>query len=95
MIRITRITTFPNRGAESASHVWRAVSSQPNWISRIALLAFFIIIGLPIVLLFVLAVLVSVAVFAVLAGAYSLYNLVRGSLPRSDGRENVVVRRVE
>lgn len=94
MIRITRISNFTDSGAHGASHVWQTVSSQPSWIARAAIVTFLIVIGLPILLLLLLALFLAATVFAVLAAIYRLSPWVRGALPRSDGRENVVVRRL-
>jgi hypothetical protein len=96
MIRITRISTFTEQGTQRAARAWQTVASQPSWIARIALYTFLIVIGLPIAILFVLALVLAMFVFAVLAGCYWLWTRVRGALPRRDGRENVkVVRRAD
>jgi hypothetical protein len=67
------------------------VQRQPSWVSRIALLAFLVLVALPIVLLVVAAFFLATLLFAILAGANAVLNAFRGVLPRSDGRENVRV----
>lgn len=96
MIRITRISTFANEGAGRAGAAWRTVAAQPSWVTRFALIAFLIVIGLPILLLLFLALIVATIVFGVLALANAVLIRLRGALPRDDGRANVrVIRRVE
>lgn len=87
-----------NAGPRPASSAWRMASKQPGWVSRIAAIAFLLIIGLPILLLVGLAILAAVVVFFVLALVNLVMNIVggwfRGMGPRRDGRENVkVIRR--
>ncbi|HRP63869.1 MAG TPA: hypothetical protein PK400_11285 [Phycisphaerales bacterium] len=96
MIRITRISTFAQEGAGRAGAAWRTVASQPSWITRIALMAFLIIVGLPILLLLLFALLVATIVFVILALINAVLVRLRGAMPRNDGRENVrVIRRAE
>lgn len=65
-------------------------------LQRAILLAFLIVISLPIVLLVLLALLTAVMVFAVLAAANIVLRRLVHLLPRRDGRSNVrVIRRVE
>lgn len=93
MIRITR---YVSSGSQGAQQVWQTVSSQPSWVSRVALLAFFLVIGLPILLLVLLAVFAAVVMFSILALANAAVMWVKGRLPQRDsGRENVrVIRRM-
>ncbi len=95
MIRIERISTFANDGAGRAQTVFQTVARQPSWITRIALMAFLIVIGLPIFLLLLLAIFAAVVIFSVLAVVNAIVMKVKGGLPRRpDGRENVrVIRR--
>jgi hypothetical protein len=67
------------------------VQRQPNWVSRLALMCFLVLVALPIVLLVLAAFFVAMLLFGVLAGVNVVLNAVRGVLPRSDGRENVRV----
>ena len=91
MIRIDRISTFSGNGAHRAAAAWQTAASQPSWVARAALVVFLIVIGLPLMLLFLLALLLAVIVFTALAGVNFIIAKVRGILPRSDGRENVRV----
>jgi len=95
MIRITRVTTFANEGAGSAQRVWQTVARQPSWITRVAMLAFFIIIGLPIMFLLLIALLVAIVLFGSLALVNAVWIRLRSVFAsRDDGRENVrVIRR--
>ncbi|MCH7547091.1 MAG: hypothetical protein IID30_11895 [Planctomycetes bacterium] len=94
MFRVTRFTDYTTRGANRASALWQTAATQPNWVSRFALMTFIIVIGLPIFLLVIFAIFAATFVFAMLAGVnYCLYKI-RGALPHSDGRKNVrVIRR--
>lgn len=96
MIRIDRISTFANEGTGRAHTVFRTVAAQPSWITRIALATFLLVIGLPIMLLFMLALICGVMIFGVLSLVNALLLRLKGSLPsRPDGRENVrVIRRL-
>ncbi len=89
-MRFDRITTGP---AGRVGSVWRLAASQPGWPLRIALLTFLLVLGLPIILLTVVAILLAAAVFAVLALAHRTIERIRGRglLGRRDGRENVRV----
>jgi hypothetical protein len=96
MFQATRITMISSAGAERVSTVFRAVQSHPGWIKRWALLAALIVIGVPIFLLVMLAVMAGVLVFGGLAAGNALANRIRGLMPRSDGRSNVrVIQRAE
>ncbi len=94
-MRADRITTAAGR----MGSVWRLAASQPGWPLRIALLTFLLVLGLPIILLALVAILLAAAVFAVLALAHGTIERIRrrgrgqgrGLLGRRDGRENVRV----
>jgi hypothetical protein len=80
--------------AHRARSVFRTISAQPNWIFRLAGLAFILVLGLPIVALSVLAVFAAIVVFSILAAVNILMTRLRWVLPRNDGRSNVrVIRR--
>ena len=97
-MRFDRITTGP---AGRMGSVWRLAASRPGWPLRIALLTFLLVLGLPIILLGLVAILLATAVFAVLALAHRTIERIRGLgrgrirgrglLGRRDGRENVRV----
>ena len=94
MFRVTRFTDYTSQGANRASALWQTAATQPNWVSRFALMTFIIVIGLPIFLLVIFALLAATFVFALLAGINFCLYKVRGVLPQKDGRENVrVIRR--
>ena len=93
-MRFDRITTG---SAGRMGSVWRMAASRPGWPLRIALLTFLLVLGLPIILLALVAILLASAVFAVLALALRTIERIRGRgqgrglLGRRDGRENVRV----
>ena len=89
MLRITRIHTYTSQGAQSASQAWHRVAAQPSSITRIALLTFLFVIGIPILLLLMVAIVLSVIVFTLLSLSYGIWMRLRGTVPRKDGRENV------
>ncbi len=100
MLRVTRITTHAADQSRYAAGVWRAAASQPGWITRIALMTFLLVVGLPILLLVMAAILIAAVVFAGLALLNGVVARVRGmrggrgALGRRDGRANVrVIRR--
>lgn len=87
---------FSNQGSQRLAGVFRTVQSQPSWISRAALLVFVLVIGIPILLLALLAVFAAVVVFGMLSLFHGLTTRLRGLMPRNDGRANVrVMHRVE
>ena len=68
--------------------------SQPNWVVRAAMVAFIIVIAVPILLLVGIALIAATLVFGVLALINSIIRRIRGDGVRNDGRENVrVIRR--
>lgn len=96
MFRITRIQTYTAQGAQSTSRIWQTAVSQPGWISRIALLTFLIVVGLPLMLLVLIALLFAVIVFTILAMFHGVWLRLRGAISHQDGRENVrIIRREE
>jgi len=96
MFRLVQIRTVTSNGQRRAASVFQAIGSQPGWLRRIVLLAFLIVIGLPVVLLVLLALLTAALVFTILAATNMIVRGLSGFLPRRDGRSNVrVIRRVE
>ncbi len=93
----TRISTFTDYGSGRAAATYRFVRAQPGWVSRLAILAFLIVIGLPILFLVMLAIATAVVVFGMLALINALVVKARGVMTsRHDGRENVrVIRRAD
>ena len=94
---MTRFEHFPGglgRGGQRVFHVWQTVNRQPSWVVRLTLMAFVLIVVLPIVVLMLLAFIVAGLVFSVLWGANRLFQSVRGGLSgrsSESGRENVRV----
>ena len=60
-------------------------------VARAAAVAFLVVVGLPILVLVLLAITAAVVVFGVLAGIDALMRAVRGPRRVEDGRENVRV----
>ena len=82
---------FINPGAQRMVGVLHQINRQPNWIMKAAPLTFLIVIGVPILILLLLAAVVAMVVFAVLTGCnFLLGRLGKGSTPDS-GRQNVRV----
>jgi uncharacterized membrane protein required for colicin V production len=96
MFRVVRMTEYVDRGRQRAGAAWQTVSAQPGWIVRTTSLVFLLVIGVPILVLLVLAILAALVVFSILWGVNRLLGGLRGILPRRDGRENVrVIRRID
>ena len=96
MFRVVRMTEYVDRGRERAGAAWQTVNTQPSWIVKTTVLVFLLVIGVPILLLLLLALFAAVLVFAVLWGANRLLGGLRGVLPGRGGRENVrVIRRID
>ena len=86
-IDMSQVRDFADRGQT----VFRTVSAQPGWVTRLALYTFVIVIGLPILLLTIVALCAAIIVFGVLVVANALIMRLRGAMPRDDGRRNVRV----
>ena len=96
MFRVTRISNIAGPGAQRASQAWQAINTQPSWIVKATTLAFLLVVGIPVLLLVLVALIVAAALFTVLWGVNRLITAFRGALPRDDGRENVrVIRRID
>lgn len=91
MAQWIRFSNFATDSAGRAASTYRYVSQQPSWVVRAALWAFIIVIGLPILLLLLLAMTLAVIVFGTLALINAVLVRIRGGLPRHDGRSNVRV----
>ena len=92
MAQWTRISSFATDGSGRAVAAYRQFRGQLSWITRAALLVFLLVIGLPIVLLILLAFLLAVVVFGTLALVNAVVMRLRGMLPGgTGGRENVRV----
>jgi hypothetical protein len=96
MFRVVRLAQYASEGQERAGAAWRAVNTQPGWIVKATVFAFLLVVGVPVVLLLLLALLVAGLLFAVLWGANALVRRLKGLMPQRDGRENVrVIRRID
>jgi len=83
-----------NAGARRAAEAYRVMSAQPNWVVRLALITFFIIIAIPVFILLLFATFAAVVVFAVGFAIHWIASKLRGERP--SGRENVrVIKRVD
>lgn len=94
MIRVVPIVT---EGRQRAGTAWQRINTQPSWVVKASIIAFALVIGVPLLLLVLAAVLVGTLVFLVMLCMHSVWAWFRGAvLPRRDGRENVrVIRRVD
>ncbi|MHC4427695.1 MAG: hypothetical protein ACYS0D_03715 [Planctomycetota bacterium] len=91
--RVVRIQVLGQEGRERVMRGYRWASSRPSWVARAAAVAFLIVVGLPILVLVLLAIVAAAVVFGVLAATDALLRAVRGPRRVEDGRENVRVRR--
>ena len=82
---------FINFGSDRMSEAFQAARRQPNWATRAAVLTFLIIIGIPILLLVLLATLAAALVFSVLMGVNRVASWFTPSRSPEDGRRNVRV----
>lgn len=91
-----RVFTFVTSGTNRAQQAWRVAARQPGWITRLTALTFLIVIGVPILLLLLLALVASAIIFGVLVFFNGLMMRLRGVTPKRDGRRNVrVIQRSE
>ena len=94
MAEQVRFVSFINESAGRAGSTYRYVARQPNWIVRAVVLTFLLILAIPIAMLFMLALLGGLLVFAVLVAVNAVLNGFRNVMPARDGRENVrIIRR--
>lgn len=94
MERLVQVRVFGDRQRQRLAGGYRWAASQPSWIARAALLAFLVVVGLPLLLLFALAFLAALVVFGGLALLNAAVAKVRGLFGPGEGRSNVrVIRR--
>jgi len=91
MDRVVRIPTMTAAQRERAVRGYRWLTSQPSWVVRLVLLTFVLVVGLPLLLLAVVAVIAATIVFTGLALINAGVAKLRGFLPKRDGRSNVRV----
>ena len=96
MVDSRQVFRFATSGSQRAGQAWRMASRQPSWITRITVLAFLLVIGIPVGLLILGAILAAALIFGVLVLVNGLMMKIRGLLPKRDGRKNVrVIRRID
>jgi hypothetical protein len=78
-------------GSEHVADAFRRVNRQPNWIIKTAVLAFLLIVAVPIFALLLVAAISAAIVFAVLTGWNVVLNLLRGGKKSERRRKNVRV----
>ena len=82
---------FVNFGGDRMAEAFQAARRQPNWATRAAVLTFLIIIGIPILLLVLLAMLAATLVFSVLVSINWVASRFSSRRSPEDGRRNVRV----
>ncbi|MAT80075.1 MAG: hypothetical protein CMJ29_00330 [Phycisphaerae bacterium] len=82
---------FVNLGSDRMAQAFQAAQGQPNWVVRIVVLTFLLVIGIPILLLLLVAGLAAAMVFMVLSTINWIMVRLGGSTPKDDGRRNVRV----
>lgn len=90
MQRVVRVRAFTNEQRDRAARAYQWVARQPSWVTKFALLAFLIVIGIPVFIILMLAVVASVIVFGGLAALNLLVLRLRSLLPHADGRSRNV-----
>ncbi len=91
---VVRLHPFGSQQRDRVARGYRWAQSQPSWIVRLAVLTFLLVVGLPILLLVMFAVLAASVVFGGLALFHTALDKLRGLPSYRDGRKNVrVIRR--
>ncbi len=94
MDRVVRIPAITAAQRQRAARGYHWLTSQPSWVVRLALVMFLLVVGLPLLLLAIVAVIAATIVFTGLALINASVARLRGFLPKRDGRSNVrVIRR--
>lgn len=96
MVDSRQVFRFAVDGSQRAGQAWRVASRQPSWITRLTVLTFLLVIGIPVAVLILAAILAAGIIFGLLVLANNLVMKIKGMLPKRDGRENVrVIRRID
>jgi hypothetical protein len=66
MFRVVRLAQYASEGQHRAGAAWRTINTQPGWIVRATVFAFLLVVGVPVVLLLMLALFVAGLLFAIL-----------------------------
>lgn len=87
---------FVYPGGDRFASIFQAASRQPSWAMRAATITFLIVVGIPIMLLLLLAAILATTVFAVLIGVNRIIGVFRGGRTLPGGpddarRQNVRV----
>ena len=82
---------FINFGGDRMAEAFQVARRQPNWATRAAVLTFLIIIGIPILLLVLLATLAAALVFSVLMSINWVASRFSARKSPEHGRRNVRV----
>ncbi len=88
--RAFRFQVF-NPGRERVASGYRWATTRPSWVARAAALAFLVVVGLPILVLVIVALLAAAMVYGVLALADAALRGFRGQPRVESGRQNVRV----
>ena len=91
MMNDPRQFNFINPGAQRMAGVLHQINRQPNWIMKAVGLTFLIVVGVPILILLLLAAVLAMVVFAVLTGCNLLLGRRAKGPTRDAGRQNVRV----
>ena len=82
---------FATPGTARAAEAFRRINQQPSWVTKTAAIAFLLVIGLPILLLLVVAMITATVVFGILGLLNALSGLFRGGRTPEAKRKNVRV----
>lgn len=73
-----RVVRVMQAGGRRAGGAWQVMQRQPGWVSRLAIGLFVLIIALPILLLFLLAIAAATLVFIALAAVNTVMRAITG-----------------
>ena len=79
---------FVYPGGDRFASIFQAASRQPSWAMRAATVTFLIVVGIPIMLLLLLAAIIATTVFAVLIGVNRIIGVFRGRPNSRPGGSN-------
>ncbi len=90
MERVVRIQTMGSRQRERWVSGYRWAAAQPNWVLRVALLTFLLVVFLPLALLVGLAMIAGLIVLGGMALVLAAYAKLKSLLPSRHGRSSNV-----
>jgi len=82
---------FVTPGSARAAEAFRRINQQPGWVTKTAALVFLLVVGLPILLLLVVATIAATVVFGILGLLNALPGLFKGGRTPEAKRKNVRV----